>query len=128
MTLFELLLASEYWLALHSDGSATTTWDHADACERIVLQALPGLDMKLLGPDGHQVSEGDGVQYKVSIHVYFLFLLLSNCVGFQLHESESGKWRPYFAMWSPYSEEEALELKTDVSHADLWIILHLHAR
>ncbi|CAE8603608.1 unnamed protein product, partial [Polarella glacialis] len=62
-TVIELLIATEYWLALHSD---CTTWlDPADGQEKHVLRALPGLDMLLVGEDGTPVpasaegSEGE---------------------------------------------------------------------
>lgn len=57
--IFELLIASEYWLALHSDCS---TWrDPADGQEKHVYEALPGLDMLVLTDDGRDVARGGAV-------------------------------------------------------------------
>jgi len=54
--LFELLLASEYWLSFHSD---CTVWrDPADGTMKHVLRALPGLDMLLLKEDGTRAGVG----------------------------------------------------------------------
>jgi len=54
--IIDLLIATEYWLALHSD---CTTWrDPADGVEKHVLRPLPGLDMLLVGEDGASVAEG----------------------------------------------------------------------
>ncbi|CAE8619725.1 unnamed protein product [Polarella glacialis] len=52
---FEVLIASEYWLCLSSD---CRTWrDPSDASERHVLRPLPGLDFKLLREDGFEADE-----------------------------------------------------------------------
>jgi len=57
VTLFELLIASEYWLTLHSDCSV---WrDPADGNEKFVLHALPTLDMQLLREDGSPAGVGE---------------------------------------------------------------------
>lgn len=56
--MFELLIASEYWLAFHS---ACRIWrDPTDGTERLVHHALPDLDMLLLKEDGSTPSEGEG--------------------------------------------------------------------
>jgi len=53
---FELLIATEYWLALFSDCS---TWlDPADNQEKPILQKLPRLEMALLDEDLRPVPEG----------------------------------------------------------------------
>lgn len=51
---FELLIASEYWLALWTDCSI---WrDPSDGQEKHVYQSLPTLDMLLLTEDGQRLS------------------------------------------------------------------------
>jgi acyl-coenzyme A synthetase/AMP-(fatty) acid ligase len=54
---FELLIASEYWLALYTDCKV---WkDPSDGIEKHVLQPLPELDMLLLKEDGKPAGEGE---------------------------------------------------------------------
>lgn len=54
--LFELLIASEYWLSFVSDCSL---WRDADGVAKHVLRPLPGLDFRLLREDGAPAKEGE---------------------------------------------------------------------
>lgn len=54
--IFELLIASEYWLTFYSNCA---TWqDPTDGTEKHILRALPGLDMQLLTEDGVAALDG----------------------------------------------------------------------
>eukprot|EP00929_Paragymnodinium_shiwhaense_P028931 TRINITY_DN16694_c0_g1_i1.p1 TRINITY_DN16694_c0_g1~~TRINITY_DN16694_c0_g1_i1.p1 ORF type:complete len:1586 (-),score=297.51 TRINITY_DN16694_c0_g1_i1:44-4801(-) len=55
--IFELLIATEYWLALHNNGDAVR--DPVDGQEKPLLRALPALDFLLVKEDGAPASDGE---------------------------------------------------------------------